>query len=89
MLSTDESCFVEVENKEEIPSVITNNDSPSWISMHVFEGHMNPSTFKLKCYIKSQVVSILVDSIYTQFHSDGGCYQIEIDYTCNKAIYMQ
>lgn len=30
--------------------------------MHAFEGHISPNTIKLKGFIKSQAVSILVDS---------------------------
>lgn len=38
-----------------------NNDIPSGISMHAFEGHMIPSTIKLKGFINSQTMCILVD----------------------------
>lgn len=66
MLSADESWLMEMEEQtenitEEIPSIITSDESPSGISMHAFEGHLNPSTFKLEGFIKSQTISILVD----------------------------
>lgn len=51
----------EREEVEELPTEI-NNEIPSRISMHAFEGHMSPSTIRLEGFIKIQAVSILVDS---------------------------
>lgn len=73
MLSTNESYLVEVDDPDEVLEIqqrmkfsqIFEKEVPTWISMHTFEGQMNFSTLKLEGLIKSQVITILLDSCST------------------------
>lgn len=69
MLSANESHLVEIDElvEEEVECVeeIITRDTPSSISMHAFEEHLNPTTIRLTGFVKSQAVSILVDSSST------------------------
>lgn len=60
MLSAEESYLLEMEEQEEIINmeeeleeipIIRSNEAPTGISMHAFEGHMNPSTIRLEGFI--------------------------------------
>lgn len=80
MLSANESYLVEMEehvdlcHEEEVDlsNVINPREGPSGISMHVFEGEVSPSTIRIEGYIKSQSVSILVDSSSTHNFMHSG-----------------
>lgn len=71
-LAADESCLIEVFDREDEeeesvlvdspPAVLIPNEGQTEISYHAFEGHISSNTIRLEGFVKCQSISVLVDT---------------------------